>query len=37
MEKSLASNAKIVVPADSQLINMIGEMAGVVPLPKKAD
>jgi hypothetical protein len=28
LEASLGSNAKIVVPSDSQLINMIGEMAG---------
>ena len=32
-EKALAHNAKIVVPADTQLINVIGEMAGLVPLP----
>jgi len=34
VEKALAQNAKIVVPANAQLVNMIGEMAGVVPLPK---
>ena len=34
VEKALAHNAKIVVPANAQLVNMIGEMAGVVPLPK---
>jgi len=33
VEKSLAQNAKIVVPANTQLINVIGEMAGVVPMP----
>jgi regulator of protease activity HflC (stomatin/prohibitin superfamily) len=32
LEKSLASNAKIVVPSDTQLVNVIGEMAGVLPL-----
>lgn len=34
LETSLGSNAKIVVPSDSQLINMIGEMAGIVPVEK---
>jgi regulator of protease activity HflC (stomatin/prohibitin superfamily) len=34
LEASLGSNAKIVVPSDSQLINMIGEMAGIVPVEK---
>jgi regulator of protease activity HflC (stomatin/prohibitin superfamily) len=33
VEKALASNAKIVVPSDSELVNVIGEMAGVLPLP----
>ena len=36
VEKSLATNAKIVVPANTELINVIGEMAGVLPIPKKA-
>lgn len=31
MEVSLKSNAKVVVPSNSQLINIIGEMSGVVP------
>ncbi|MBA2709240.1 MAG: SPFH/Band 7/PHB domain protein [Tatlockia sp.] len=31
VEKSLKSNTKIVVPGNSQLINIIGDMAGVVP------
>jgi regulator of protease activity HflC (stomatin/prohibitin superfamily) len=35
METSLKSNAKIVIPTDSELINIIGEMAGVLPLTKK--
>lgn len=34
VEKALANNAKIVVPANAQLVNIIGDMAGVVPLPK---
>jgi regulator of protease activity HflC (stomatin/prohibitin superfamily) len=34
MEKSLENNAKIVVPAGADLIAVIGEMAGVVPVIK---
>jgi regulator of protease activity HflC (stomatin/prohibitin superfamily) len=33
VEKALASNTKIVVPGDTQLINVIGDMAGVTPVP----
>jgi len=33
VEHALQSNAKIVVPANTQLINVIGEMAGVLPVP----
>jgi len=36
VEKALMNNAKIVVPSNTELINVIGEMAGVMPLPKKA-
>ena len=36
VESSLRENAKIVVPAGTELVNIIGEMAGVVPLPKRA-
>ena len=36
VEKALMNNAKIVVPSNTELINVIGEMAGVIPLPKKA-
>ena len=32
VEKSLQSNTKIVVPANTQLINIVGEMAGLVPI-----
>jgi regulator of protease activity HflC (stomatin/prohibitin superfamily) len=32
VEKSLAGNAKIVIPADSELVNVIGNLAGVLPL-----
>ena len=35
LENSLKNNAKIVVPSDSDLVNVIGEMAGVLPLEKK--
>ncbi|MFC1762395.1 SPFH domain-containing protein [Planctomycetota bacterium] len=34
VEKSLSQNAKIVIPAGSELVNVIGEMAGVLPLTK---
>ena len=34
VEKALANNAKIVVPADSELVNVIGELAGAVPIRK---
>ncbi len=36
LEVSLENNAKIVVPAGAELVNIIGDMAGVIPLPKKA-
>lgn len=32
MEMCLKNNAKIVVPTGSELVNIIGEMAGIVPL-----
>jgi regulator of protease activity HflC (stomatin/prohibitin superfamily) len=32
VEKSLQHNTKIVVPADSQLTNVIGDLAGVTPI-----
>jgi regulator of protease activity HflC (stomatin/prohibitin superfamily) len=32
VEKSLKDNAKIVVPAGSELVNVIGEMAGIMPI-----
>ena len=34
VEKSLQSNAKIVIPEDTELINVIGNMAGVLPVKK---
>jgi len=36
VEKALAMNAKIVVPGGTELINVIGELAGVVPVAPKA-
>lgn len=36
LEASLKNNAKIVVPTGSDLVNIIGEMAGVVPIEKKS-
>jgi regulator of protease activity HflC (stomatin/prohibitin superfamily) len=35
VEKSLQHNAKIVVPAGTELVNVIGEMAGLLPLKKE--
>lgn len=35
LETSLQSNAKIVVPGGADLVNVIGEMAGIVPVQKK--
>ena len=35
LEASLGNNAKIVIPAGSELVNIIGDMAGIVPLTKK--
>jgi regulator of protease activity HflC (stomatin/prohibitin superfamily) len=34
LEKSLSQNAKIVIPSGSELVNVIGEMAGVLPVTK---
>lgn len=35
VENALMNNAKIVLPSDSELVNVIGELAGVVPLKKE--
>ncbi|MRR20171.1 SPFH/Band 7/PHB domain protein [bacterium] len=35
LETSLQSNTKIVVPTGSDLVNVIGDMAGIAPLPGK--
>jgi regulator of protease activity HflC (stomatin/prohibitin superfamily) len=34
VENALQNNAKIVVPSNTELVNVIGEMAGVLPLNK---
>jgi regulator of protease activity HflC (stomatin/prohibitin superfamily) len=34
LEKALSNNAKIVIPSGSELVNVIGEMAGFLPMPK---
>jgi regulator of protease activity HflC (stomatin/prohibitin superfamily) len=34
VEKALRDNAKIVVPTGSELVNVVGEMAGVLPLKR---
>jgi len=34
LETALAGNAKIIVPSDKDLVNVIGEMAGIVPLKR---
>ncbi|HPW18853.1 MAG TPA: SPFH domain-containing protein [Candidatus Aminicenantes bacterium] len=34
LETALAANAKIIVPSDKDLVNVIGEMAGIVPLKR---
>ncbi|MEW6008826.1 MAG: SPFH domain-containing protein [Candidatus Omnitrophota bacterium] len=36
VEHALANNAKIVVPTDTELVNVIGEMAGILPLKKES-
>jgi regulator of protease activity HflC (stomatin/prohibitin superfamily) len=34
IERSLENNAKVVIPTGTELINIVGEMAGIVPLKK---
>ena len=36
VEAALENNAKIVVPSDSELVNVIGDLAGVLPIKKSA-
>ena len=33
VERALLQNAKVVIPADTQLINVIGDLAGIAPVP----
>lgn len=35
VQHSLENNSKIIVPGNSELVNVIGEMAGVVPIKKR--
>jgi regulator of protease activity HflC (stomatin/prohibitin superfamily) len=35
MEASLKDNAKVVIPTGSEIVNIIGEMAGILPLDRK--
>ncbi|HWH63641.1 MAG TPA: hypothetical protein VNS50_10220, partial [Ginsengibacter sp.] len=37
VEASLKSNAKIVIPTGSELVNIISDMAGVLPLKFKKE
>ncbi|MEI6817282.1 MAG: SPFH domain-containing protein [Bacteroidota bacterium] len=37
VEKAMWNNSKIVVPSGTELMNIIGDMAGVVPLKRKED
>ena len=37
LETSLKDNAKIIVPAGSDLVNVLGEMAGIVPIKKNVE
>src|SRR3989338_9742738 len=37
LEHSLENNTKIVVPSNSELINVIGEMAGILPIKRNID
>jgi regulator of protease activity HflC (stomatin/prohibitin superfamily) len=36
VEKSLANNTKVVLPTDADLVNVVGEMAGILPLKREA-
>ncbi len=37
VESALEDNAKIVIPTNTELVNVIGELAGIVPLSKKSE
>jgi hypothetical protein len=34
MENSLRNNTKVIVPAGSEVVNVVGDMAGVLPLDR---
>jgi regulator of protease activity HflC (stomatin/prohibitin superfamily) len=34
VEKALMNNAKVVIPSNAELVNVIGELAGIVPIKK---
>ncbi|TAH40403.1 MAG: SPFH/Band 7/PHB domain protein [Bacteroidetes bacterium] len=34
VETALSNNSKIIVPSDKELINVIGDMAGILPVPR---
>ena len=36
VERALSANSKIVVPANTELVNIIGDMAGILPLGRSA-
>ncbi len=36
LETAFQNNTKIVVPSDSDIVNVVGEMAGILPLPRDA-
>jgi regulator of protease activity HflC (stomatin/prohibitin superfamily) len=37
VENSLRDNTKVVLPADGELVNVVGELAGVLPLGRSGD
>jgi regulator of protease activity HflC (stomatin/prohibitin superfamily) len=36
VERALKDNAKVVVPADTELVNVIGDLGGITPVPRPA-
>lgn len=34
-EATLGNNAKVIIPKGSELVNIVGEMAGIVPISNK--
>ncbi len=36
VETALSNNSKIIVPSDKELINVIGDMAGLLPIPRSS-